>query len=217
MFIGHHAVGFAAKRYAPRTSLGTLFVAATFLDLLWPLCLILGIERVAFVTSPPTPFLRFEFVHYPWTHSALMAIVWSVALGLFYWSLTHYRAGTIVVGIAVFSHWVLDWITHVPDLPLWPGGPKAGLGLWRSTGATIAVEVLLLAVGVLLYARTTQPRRRRGTVLLAVVVAFLFLAYFASIASAPPPDEKAIGWGGLIGWPLTLLPWWLDRNREPRA
>ena len=217
MFIGHHAVGFAAKRWAPRTSLGTLFVAATLLDLLWPISVILGIEHLTFAAHPATPFLRFEFVYYPWTHSLLMALVWSAAFALLYWIVTRYAAGAVVAGIAVLSHWVLDWITHVPDLALWPGGPKAGLGLWKSTGATFAVEVLLLAAGVYLYVRATRPRRRRGTVLLVVVVAFLVVFYFGSIASAPPPDEKAIGWGGLIGWPLTLLPWWIDRNREPRA
>ena len=218
MFIGHHAVGFAAKRYAPRTSLGLLFVAATLLDLIWPICLILGIEHVRVLPQRATPFLGLDFVYYPWTHSLVMALVWSVALALLYWIVARYKAGAIVVGIAVFSHWVLDWITHIPDLPLWPGGPRVGLGLWKSTGATIAVEILLLAIGVLLYVRTTRPLRRRGTVLLAVLVAFVLLAYAASIASPPPPpDEKAIGWGGMLGWPLTLLPWWADRNREPRA
>jgi len=216
MFIGHHAVGFAAKRYAPRTSLGTLFIAATLLDLLWPICLLLGIEHVRVVPNRLTPFLSFEF-DYPWTHSLLMSLVWSVAFALLYWIVARYGAGAIAVGIAVFSHWVLDWITHLPDLPLWPGGPKVGLGLWKSTGGTLAAELLLFAIGIFLYVRTTRPRRRRGTVLLAVLVVFLLLGYFAALASQPPPDQKAIGWGGLVGWLLVLLPWWVDRNREPRA
>lgn len=217
MFIGHHAVAFAAKRYAPRTSLGLLFVGATLLDLLWPIFLLLGIEHVRILPQRATPFLGLEFVHYPWTHSLLMAAVWSAAFALLYWSYSRYKAGAVVLGLAVFSHWVLDWITHLPDLPLWPGGPKAGLGLWKSTGATIAIELLLFALGVFLYVRATRPLRRRGTVILAVLVAFILLSYFASIQAPPPPSEQAIGWGGMLGWVLALLPWWADRNREPRA
>jgi membrane-bound metal-dependent hydrolase YbcI (DUF457 family) len=217
VFIGHHALGFAAKRLAPRTQLATLFTAVTLLDLLWPIGLLLGVEKAAIRPHPPSPFLSFDFVSYPWTHSLVMALFWSVLLALLYWLIKRYKAGAVVVGAGVFSHWVLDWMTHIPDMPLWPGGPKYGLGLWRWPAATIIIESLMLLLGVLVYVRTTRPRRRRGTIILAVMVVFLFVAYAMSIVSPPPPSETALAWGGMAGWLLILFPWWADRNREAAA
>ncbi|HKO56195.1 MAG TPA: metal-dependent hydrolase [Thermoanaerobaculia bacterium] len=214
MFIGHHAAAFAAKRLAPRTQLAWLFVATTLLDLLWPVCLLLGIERATVRPHPPSPFLNLDFVSYPWTHSLLMTLLWSVLAALVYWLITHYTAGAVVIGIGVFSHWVLDWVTHIPDMPLWPGGPKYGLGLWKWPMATIVIESLMLIAGVIIYVRATRPRRRRGTIILAVLVVFLFVAYALSIVSPPPPSERALAWGGMVGWLLILWPWWADRNRE---
>jgi membrane-bound metal-dependent hydrolase YbcI (DUF457 family) len=214
VFIGHHAIAFASKKYAPRTSLGSLFVATTFLDLLWPICLIFGIEQVAVRRDSPSPFLNLDFISYPWTHSALMALVWSVLFALVYWLITRYKPGTLIVGIGVFSHWVLDWVTHLPDLPLWPGGPKVGLGLWNWPIATIVIESAMLLLSVVVYLRVTRAKNKRGTIGLIALVVFLFAAYAASIVSPPPPSAQAIGWGGLVGWALTLFPWWVDRNRE---
>jgi membrane-bound metal-dependent hydrolase YbcI (DUF457 family) len=146
-----------------------------------------------------------------------MALVWSVLLALLYWLITRYKTGAIVIGAGVFSHWVLDWLTHIPDLPLWPGGPKFGLGLWNWPEATIVIESAMLIGGVIIYVRATRPRRRRGTIGLIALVLFLFLAYAMSIVSPPPPSEQVLGWGGLLGWVLVLFPWWVDRNREAAA
>lgn len=117
MFIGHFAVAFAAKRATPRTSLGTTFVAAQLADLLWPIFLLLGWERVR-VTSSANPFLILDFTHYPWSHSLLMGVVWGVALGALYFAVTRNGRGAVIVGLLVPSHWVLDLFVHVPDLPL---------------------------------------------------------------------------------------------------
>ena len=214
MFIGHHAVAFASKRVAPRAQLGWLFVATTFLDLLWPICLLLGIERATIRTHSPSPFLNMDFVSYPWTHSAVMALGWSVLLALVYWLITRYKAGAIVIGLGVFSHWVLDWASHIPDMPLWPGGPKFGLGLWNWPAATIVIESAMLLIGVFIYIRATRPLRRRGTIGLVALVVFLFAAFALSIVSPPPPSEQALAWGAMLGWVLIAFPWWVDRNRE---
>ena len=148
MFIGHFAVAFAAKKAAPRASLGTLVVAAAFLDVVWPVLVLLGVERLRIVPNF-TAVNPFDFTYYPWSHSLAMAIVWSVAFGLAYFAVSRDRAGAFWLGLVVASHWVLDFVSHVPDMPLYPGGSeKFGLGLWRSIPATFAVEGLLFVAGI---------------------------------------------------------------------
>lgn len=213
MFIGHFAVAFAAKRVAPRTSLGTTFVASTLVDLLWPIFLLFGWEQVR-ITQSANPFLTLDFTYYPWSHSLLMGIVWGAAFGALYFALTRYSTGAIVVGLLVPSHWVLDYIVHQPDLPLYPGGTaRLGLGLWNNPTATMIVEGILFLAGVTIYARATQPRDRIGRYGLWALAAFLIVLYLVTSFSPPPPSVKALAWSALIGWPLTLWPWWVDRHR----
>jgi len=178
MFVGHFAVAFGAKKVVPRTSLATLIAAAQLLDLIWPILVLLGIETVRIDAAAPNPFLKLRFVHYPWTHSLLMAIVWGIGFALGYRARTGYGRGAAVVGALVVSHWVLDWITHRPDLQLAPGlAPRVGLGLWTSAAATVAVDGLLFVAGLAAYARTTRPRDRAGTAGCWGLVAFLVDAF----------------------------------------
>ena len=127
MFIGHFGGALAAKKAAPRTSLGTLILAAQFIDLLWPIFLLLGLEHVR-IAPGITKVSPFDFYDYPISHSLLMVVVWSVVLGGLYYAFRQYPRGAWIIALAVLSHWVLDFIVHWPDLPLWPGGPRAGLG-----------------------------------------------------------------------------------------
>jgi hypothetical protein len=208
MFIGHHAAAFAAKRFAPRVGLGTLFAAAMLADLVWPILLLLGFEHVR-IAPGITAFTPLDFYHYPITHSLLAALGWSIAFALVV------RRHMLVVGAVVLSHWVLDFVTHRPDLPLWPGGgPKVGLGLWHSIPATIAVEVPLFILGLVLYLRATRARDRVGSIALWALVGFLGLIYVANVTSPPPPDATAIGWVGLAQWLLVPWGWWIDGHRE---
>ena len=163
MFIGHYALGLAAKRLAPRTSLGTLFVAPTLADLLWPVFLLLGWEGGS-QSGVTNPFLTLTFDAYPISHSLLALIGWGALAALLYRVRTGYGRGAIVVGLLVVSHWVLDFVTHVPDMPLYPGGPKVGLGLWHSVPGTVIIEGLMFAAGVAIYAATTRPRDGVGRV-----------------------------------------------------
>lgn len=216
MFIGHFAVGLAAKRIAPRASLGPLIAAPILLDLLWPFFLLLGWERVR-IEPGNTAYTPLNFEHYPWTHSLLMAVVWGGAAALLYMWRSRYRAGAVVVGAAVVSHWVLDWITHRPDLPLYPGNaPLVGLGLWNVPAASIVVESVLFVTAVWLYTRGTRARDRMGTYVWWAFVAVLALTYTADAASAaPPPSVAAIAWAGLIiGWACPFWAAWFDRHRE---
>lgn len=217
MFIGHFGLAFAAKRVSPRTSLGTTFVAAQLVDLLWPIFLLLGWEQVR-ITRSENPFLVLEFTKYPWSHSLLMGVVWGIALGALYFAFTRSGRGAVIVALLVPSHWVLDLVVHVPDLSLYPGGSaRFGFGLWRNPLATVVVEAVLFLAGVLVYARSTRARDRVGRYGFLALAAFLVVTYVASSTSPPPPSERALAWTALIGWPLTLWPWWVDRHRDARV
>jgi membrane-bound metal-dependent hydrolase YbcI (DUF457 family) len=211
MFIGHFGLAFAAKRVAPRTSLGVLFAAAQFLDLLWPIFLIVGLEQVA---PGDRYFTSLRFVHYPWSHSLAMTLVWSGLAALAYAAIRHDRRGALVVGLLVSSHWVLDYVTHRPDLPLYPGGTvRLGLGLWNSVAATLVVEGLIFTVGVALYVKNTRPRDRVGRYAFWGLVLFLVAAYAASIPGPPPPNMTVVAWMALSLWLIALWGWWVDRHR----
>src|SRR5437867_8868244 len=192
MFIGHFAVGFAAKRAAPRTSVTALLTAALFLDVLWPLFLWLGIEQVR-IDPGNTAFTPLDFVSYPWSHSLLMTLVWSVAAAALYQARTKYAAGARWVGLLVFSHWVLDFVSHRPDLPLSPfGGPKVGLGLWNSVPATVVTEVAMFLIGLGLYLSATRAKNVWGHVSLWSLVALLAYLYVDTARATPPPSVAAI-------------------------
>ena len=216
MFLGHFAVGFAAKRVAPRTSLTTLMVAATLLDLLWPVFLWLGLEHVLIEPHAATPFENLDFLYYPWSHSALMALVWALLFAVLYRFRRRYTTGAFVVAAAVFSHWVLDWVTHVPDLPLAPGAAKVGLRLWDHTSATVIVEVIMYVVGLALYLRTTRARNWQGHVSLWSIALLIAFAYYGDVMAPPPPSVQMLKTVALAGSLLTLWFVWVDRTRMLR-
>jgi hypothetical protein len=212
MFIGHFGVALAGKKLAPRTSLGTLFFAAQFLDLLWPVLLLAGLEHVR-IAPGITRMQPFDFYDYPISHSLLTSIVWGVLVALAYFGLRRDARGAWVLGILVLSHWVLDVVVHRPDLPLWPGGPKVGLGLWNSWLAGVGLEVLTFGVGIWLYLRTTKARDAVGRYAFWALMALLFSGWAASLR-AVPPDVKSVAIGSLFMWILVLWGWWIDRHRQ---
>jgi membrane-bound metal-dependent hydrolase YbcI (DUF457 family) len=216
MFIGHVGVAFAAKKVAPRPSLGTLALAAQLVDGVWPLFLLLGWEKVEIVPgiTAVTPLL---FISYPYTHSLAAGAVWALLLGGGYYLLRRDGAGAGWIAALVLSHWVLDFVSHRPDMPLWPGGPKVGLGLWDSVPATLAVEFALFGGGVWLYLSATRPRDRIGTYALAAFVALLAVLYLASVFGPPPPSVQVLAMSGLLGWLFVAWAYWIDRHRRPVA
>lgn len=217
MFLGHFGVGFGAKRFAPRTSLGTLFLASQFIDLLWPLLLLVGAERVAIVPGI-TVVTPLDFTHYPWSHSLLTVAIWGVLFGATYYLVKRYKAGAWVCGAAVVSHWVLDLVLHRPDLPILPGGDyRAGFGLWDSLAATLVLELAFFAVGLTLYLRTTTASDRIGSISLWSLVAFLLLVYAGNLFGAPPPSVTAIAWLGQAQWLLIAWGYWIDRHRTTQG
>jgi membrane-bound metal-dependent hydrolase YbcI (DUF457 family) len=214
MLLGHYAVAFAAKRYAPRTSLGTLVLAAQFLDLVWPIFVLLGWERVNIVPGlmAASPF---DFVYYPVSHSLLTAALWGVLLGAGYYVLRRNRRSAVVIAVAVLSHWLLDALMHRPDLPLWPGSAtKVGFGLWNSVAATVAIEGLLFLIGLLMYVRATRPRDRTGTVALAAMVALLAVIFVSAFFAPPPMSARWVALAGIGLWLFVPWAYWIDAHRE---
>lgn len=213
MFIGHFALALAAKRATPRTSLGVLFAAAQLPDLLWPIFLLAGIERVR-VTPSGNPFTHLWFVSYPWTHSLLMVAIWGIVAAAIYLLWRHDNRGAAMILLLALSHWGLDWVTHRPDLPLVPeGGLYTGLGLWNSTAATVLVEGLLFIGGLQFYLAASRPRDRTGRWAFWSLMAVLVIIYVIGLVGPPPPSSKAVAWSALALWLTPFWAGWADRHR----
>ena len=206
MFVGHLAAALAAKRADPPAPLGVLVAGAFALDLIWPVLLLAGVERVR-IAPGHTAFTPLAFDYYPWSHSLSMAFIYAIVAGRLL-AMRRVRTG-LLVGALVFSHWVLDYVTHAPDLPLWPGGPLAGMALWNSVPATLLVEGLLFAGAIALYRRT--PGVRTGPAFWTLV-AFTGAIWVSGPLGPPPPSVTAIAWVGLALWLLPAWAWWIDRR-----
>jgi FtsH-binding integral membrane protein len=215
VFIGHFALGFAAKKLDPGPSVGTYFLAAQLADTLWPVLLLAGVEHVT-IAPGDTPFTPLRFDGYPVSHSLLTLALWGAALAGLHWARKRNPRAALLLGLLVLSHWVLDYATHRPDLPLVPWSSRVlGLGLWYSVPATLVVEVTLFAAGVWLYLGATRARDRVGRYGTAALVGFLIVIYLANVFGPPPPSVAAIAWAGLLGAAL-ILAWavWVDRHRS---
>ena len=213
MFVGHFALGFAAKRAAPRVSLGVLFLAAQFADVLWPILVAAGIETVR-IAPGVTAVTPLDFISYPYSHSLAALFLWAAALGVVCWKIIGGRTTFVVVAGLVISHWLLDFVSHRPDMPLYPGSATHGLSLWNSMTATVVVELAMFAAGAWLYASATRPLDGIGRWSFVAMTATLLLAYVANLAGGPPPSVAAIYWTGIAGGLIILLwSWWTDRHR----
>ena len=218
MFLGHNGVAFAIKRVAPEISLTALFAAVQAPDLIWPALLVAGVEKVEPMKGP-NGFLNLEFLSYPYSHSLLGTVILGGLFGLIWRALAKGRSwqGTGILALAVVSHWILDCITHVPDLPLTiSGDAKVGLGMWNSVPATLIVELLVFGGGVLLYARQTRPKSRSGSVALWLFVALMLLIYLGNVLGPPPPSSEAVAYVGFSAWLLVAWAYWMDRTRPIR-
>ncbi|MCU1385364.1 MAG: hypothetical protein JWL71_4061 [Acidobacteria bacterium] len=216
MFIGHFGLAFGAKQSAPTVSLGALFAACQFADLLWPTLVLLGYERVA-IQPGATVFTPLDFVSYPYSHSLAALCGWGIGCGAIYLLLTRARIGAFVaIALLVVSHWVLDYVTHRPDMPLTPAGRGTfGLGLWNSVAGTLFVELAIFAAGLLLYLRATTARDRIGSLGLWTLVVFLLVIYIASAFGPPPPSVAAVAWSAEAIWLLVAWGYWIDHHRIP--
>jgi membrane-bound metal-dependent hydrolase YbcI (DUF457 family) len=214
MFIGHFALGFGAKKFAPQVSLGILFLACQMADIIWPNLVLLGLETLR-IQPGITVMTPLDFVSYPYSHSLLALLLWSVVFGALYMVLS--RVGikvAIVIAALVLSHWVLDVLTHRPDLPITLSeGTKIGAGLWNYPVIAIPLELLLFGTGVFLYQRHTRALNRVGSIGLWALVLFLLTVYVANIFGPPPPSATAVAWSAQAMWLIIAWGFWIDRNR----
>ena len=215
MFIGHFGLGFAAKKVAPKPSLGTLLFASQFIDLLWPVFLILGWETVR-IDVGNTVVTPLDFENYPISHSLFAVIIWAAVFSGVYYAIRKDIKSILWLGLLVISHWVLDLITHRPDLPLMPTSDsvKLGMELWSSLAATIVLEGLIFSAGVYLYVRTTRTRDKIGIFAFWGLIAFLVIIYINNLFGPPPPSVEPIGYVGLAQWILIVWGYWIDRHRD---
>src|SRR5690606_28932379 len=194
-----------------------LFLAAQFVDLLWPTLLLLGIEHVR-IAPGITAFTPLDFESYPVSHSLLAALLWGIAFALLYRWRKRRSRGAFVLAALVVSHWLLDFVVHRADLPIVPGSDfKVGLGLWNSVAATLALELALFGAALWLYVTSTRAKDRTGVFSLWGLVVFLLLIHFANAFGEPPPSVTAIAWVGQAQWLLVIWGYWIDRHRESTA
>lgn len=213
MFIGHFAVAFAAKRAAPEISLGTLFLATQLADLVWPTLVLLGIESFS-IRPGITAVTPLDFTRYPYSHSLVGMAAWGALLGAVFFVVRRNARNAFILVAVVLSHWLLDFVSHRPDLPLTiTGAERFGLGLWHSRLATLAVEGLLFAACVGLYARITRPLDRTGRWSFIAFVVFLVVVYLANVFGPPPPSVAAVAWSAQAIWLLVAWGYWIDRHR----
>jgi hypothetical protein len=214
MFLGHFGVGFGAKAAAPKTSLGTLFLAAQLVDLVLPTMLLAGVEEIV-IAPGATRVTPLDFTKYPITHSLLAVVLWASAFAVVYFLVRRYQRGAWVSAAAVLSHWILDLLSHGPDLPLAPGSSaRFGFGLWNSLAATLAVELTIFSIGVWMYVRSTRALDRTGSIALWSLVGFLLVIYFSNLFGPPPPSVTAFALVGQAQWLLVIWGSWVDRHRS---
>ena len=213
MFIGHYAVGLAAKKFAPQSSLGVLIAAPILLDLLWPIFVLLGVEHVSIVPNS-NPFLRLQFDSYPISHGLVAVIGWATLFASLYFVSARYLTGAIVVWIGVVSHWVMDFIVHQPDLPLSARSRLYGLSLWNHRWLTIGLEIALLGLAVWIYQRETRAKDKIGLYGFWGFVGFLLIAYAGAAFGPPPPTVNKMAIVALLTSLMIPWTWWFDKHRE---
>lgn len=216
MFLGHYGIGLAATRVSPRTGLGTLLAASVLPDLLWPVFLLTGLEKVVITTSSPI-FVPLEFTSYPYSHSLVMTAVWGALLASGVYAYKRDTRGAVVCFLLTLSHWLCDLAVHLPDLQIAPGiEARFGFGLWRSLPLSIALEGGILIIGTVIYAGSTVGLDRRGSFGFAFLVLSFCVVGAMAFTGTPPPGIPALAFTSELQWLFILLGAWTDRHRRLR-
>jgi hypothetical protein len=217
MFVGHLSLGLSSKAVSRQTPLVWFIAAANLVDLIWPILLLAGVERVR-IDPGNTAFTQLAFDWYPWTHSLFMGVVWGLVFAALarWFKVTPAAAGLIAA--LVVSHWVLDFVTHRPDLPLWPWSDgRYGLGLWQSIPGTFLVEGSMWIVGITVFLRSRRLAGIQGHVAFWSFVLVTTVLWASSPFSPPPPSPQALALFALFGWSIVGWAWWIERTSASRG
>ncbi len=220
MFVGHYGVSFVAKAHRREIPLWLLFIAVQLIDIFWSIFVLLGIEKVRIVPGY-TASSPLDLYYMPYTHSLLGAALWSIAFGaicifVYRWN----RAAGVIVGVAVFSHWILDLLVHRPDLALYDSHMKMGFSLWNYKWPEFALEVLFLIIGIYIYMRSTRADRNIGRYGFIVFGIAMLAIQASQFYTPPPPSGNAVAISALFAYVLFAgIAAWLERKRvsEPKS
>lgn len=218
MFVGHYAAAFALKGKEKNVSLGWLFIAVQFVDILFFPFALWGLETMEFVPGfTETNDFKMEF---PFTHSLLGSIIWALLFGGSYYFMSKRKTSDVkrvayILGLGVLSHWIADVLVHTPDLPLLHGEPKFGLGLWHNKAATFALEAILLILGLWYYLKRTHAKNRFGQYAAIGFVGFLLLVNYLNYYVLPANHDLAgLTISALASYFLFAgLAFWVDKKR----
>ena len=198
MFVGHYSVAFALKSQKNKIPLWVLFVAVQFLDYIWATLVLLGIEKLRVIKGFTAGSMLDSYFH-PYSHSLITAILWSCVAAIVYrpicsWlGFVYTKSAALIIGIAVFSHWILDLIVHPRDLAIYDNTWKVGFGLWNYRDPEFALEMALLAVGIMLYvARNAMPAIRQGAVIAFGIVLVVIQIGDTYVPRNPLTDKETV-------------------------
>jgi hypothetical protein len=214
MFVGHYGVSFAVKSVHKDIPLWMLFIAVQFIDVLWAIFILAGIEKVR-ITPRITATNPLDLYYMPYTHSLVAALFWS-GVGFIGYKYVGRAAsyGAFLFAAAIFSHWVLDLIVHRPDLPLYDDTYKVGFGVWNYPAIALALEASLLFGGIVLYLRSSKSVSLAGKFGVPIFGALLLLLQAVVFFGSPPTSPSAAALTALLSYVvLAGVAYWLEKKR----
>ncbi|KAA3633518.1 MAG: hypothetical protein DWP97_08970 [Calditrichaeota bacterium] len=220
MFIGHYGVGFALKKFDSILSLGWLFIAVQLVDIFWTILIFFGIERVEIVPGI-TEANPLDFVYYPFTHSLVAFIIWSLIVGLIVYfgkikSSLSKKSLSLLLGFGVFSHFILDLLVHRPDIPLMgTDSIKLGIGLWNYSALAYILEMVIFIGGVFIYFKSKKQFIKSKKIGLYIFTILLLVINLANLYGPPPENTQMIAVVGFISYILfASFGFWVDSEKK---
>ena len=205
MFIGHYSVAYAAKTIAPKAPLAAYFLAVQALDVLFSVFVLGGVEHMEIVHKY-TSYNPYRLYDMPITHSLVGSLAWAVAVGIVAALVRLPRRESLWLGLAVFSHFILDLPVHTPDLSIAGNDTvKLGLGLWNNVPVVLALELLLLLGGWMIFSRSKRSDatfpKQRNRIFLGILVLLTIVTPFTPDPASPAAFAvQALVLYGALAW-----------------
>ena len=217
MFVGHYSVAFAAESERNKIPLWVLFVAVQFLDYIWATLVLLGIEKLRVIKGFTAGSMLDSYYH-PYSHSFIAALIWSALVALVYkkfWQAKASNCAALLVALAVFSHWILDFIAHPRDLAIYDNKWKVGLGLWNHRGLEFGLEIALLAGGIVLYLARNAMSAARKKAVVGFGLALIIIQIGDTFVPRAPLSDRATAMGVWIFYTLFVIVAYLLERGAP--